>query len=265
VKALTAVLLLLAGCGGGGGGSVSTTPPVPRTTPPQVVYWYTVDEVAKESAAETGSIWATNESQLQAALSVGATSATILVDDILQEDGAETQRLQNKLANLRVLNLLSAFQRVTLFVCDECEQQGFSDAQMERAATKVRSVAAGFSEIPALELEVNYGCANQYVGYQYFDRVGCDRYDRSAVETLGNLQSKAPGKKWRLYSGGSFMVDPMPYIKLALCDQRIDVTYFIRQNTTDRGNTYPGIRGNGMAPAYAAASALARSGAPCSG
>lgn len=261
----------LLGCGGGGN-SPMVVATLPRAFPVQVAYWGAVDANAADEAAETGTIqtmgWGPDgydkhvERQLLSAKSMGATSATLAVDTIMAVDGHESDRVRASLKLLQTRGLLPMVS--ILFVVDEAEQHGFSAADVEGAVQKLRAVASEFPELAGVRYEASYGCANEFVGWQALDIVGCDRYDRSADETLGNLKAKAPGKLYRLYSGGAnpWRADPMPYVNLALCDGSVvGVTYFIRSTTTDRGNTYEGIATNGMAPAYSAASQLARSGA----
>jgi hypothetical protein len=258
----------LAGCGGGG----SPVAVKPRAAPLQVAYYGALDETVPEQVAETGVIWSNGwgpegfdvhlDRQLTIAKQFGAQEAIILVDTILQQDGGEEARVRTILDRLRAKGLL-AWRRFTFFVVDEPEQQGFSAAMLAAATAKLHAIIADYPELAGAQLETNYGCANDFVGAENFDVIDCDRYDRSATETLGNLKAKALGKPVRQFIGGAspWKADPLPYIKLALCDgQVIGMGYFIRFTVTDRGNTYEGINVNGMAPAFAAASQLARTG-----
>lgn len=246
----------LLGCGGGGSSSAVFVPPIiPRVVSLQVQYWGTSDATVKDEAAETGSVfacWGDIANQLRDARSVGATVATVCAGD----DPRATLNV------LRDAGVLAGWQHFYLFIKDEGEQDGWTDATFAAAASGARTALADYPEVTA-RLEVNYGCGNEFIGWRYFDVIGCDRYDRSAQETLGNLKSKAPGKQYRLYAGVSspWQVDPAPYVRLGLCDSSIEgITYFMRYTVTDRGKTYVGSAENGMGPVVAAASGLARAG-----
>jgi hypothetical protein len=260
-KLLACVLagLLVASCGGGGSAGVIST--LPYRAGVQPIYYGNIDRTSTVVASETQAIWTEGWGpdgyethivrQLQAAQALGVSFATTLgVVTVMQVDGQEVERIRGIFTLLRSLGLLTMVK--VLYPVDEPEQQGFSDAMLKAATDKLRLVAAEFPELNGVKIAVIYGCGNTFVGYQHFDRVGCDRYDHSAQDNLDDLIEKAPGKEWMFLIGGvePYKADPRPYLALAMKDTRIvSMVYFIRYDFAAVG-LGRGIESNGLAPLF---------------
>lgn len=254
----------LASCGG-------NAPPAPAPTAPttlragiQPIYFGVVDDTVAATATQTRAVWSNGwgtdqfhvvvRKQLQQAQALGATYAVVDTSTALEDDGGQAVRLRTIFDELRAGGVLSNVR--ALFVCDECEQKGFTAAAMGAAAGATRAVAAEYAELAGVQLMVNYGCGNDFVGWQAMDIVGCDRYDRSAAETHANLRAKAPGKRYALFAPGvePYYADPEPYVNEAQADPDVVVVvFFIAHDNADTGLGV-GILHNRMAAAYCGAS-----------
>jgi hypothetical protein len=260
IYALLLLLFALVACGGGGSAAV---PPVTATRPGVLpIYFGATDDTASEIAAETGTIWTLGwgdnsfithaNRHLLAAQQMGASFGVLGT----QARGPLESRpdLDALFSALRASGTLSMVK--WLFIYDEPEQHGETSASIAAEAARVRGVAAHYPELDGVKILLNFGCANDFVGAESADIIACDRYDRSASETLGNLKAKALGKPLVIFSGGAepWRADPMPYVDAAMRDpQVIAVAYFLRSD-------YPG--GLGIAKTrpkdYCSASATLR-------
>ena len=251
----------LASCGG--------NPPPATPAPPapaiiragiQPVFFGITDATVAPVAQQTRAVWSNGwgselhhvvvRKQLQAAQAQGATFGVVDTSTALEDDGEQDTRLRTLFDELRAGGVL--WLANVLFVCDECEQKGYSAAQMAAAATHVRTVAATYPELASTRLMANYGCGNAFVGWEAMDIVSCDRYDRSAAETRKNLRDKAPGKKYAEISGGAepFLQDPWPFLDEAQADPDfVMLVYFIAHDNAATGLGV-GILNGKLAPAY---------------
>lgn len=249
----------LASCGG-------APPPTPAPPAPanvragiQPVYFGVTDDTVAATTTQTQAVWSNGwgpdgyqaqvRGQLQQAQALGATYGVLAVDTVMQADGGAAARLGAILGDLQRAGVLSLVK--VLFVCDECEQKGYTAAEMAAAAALVRGVAATYPELADMQLMANYGCGNEFPGWQAMDIVSCDRYDRSAAETHGDLRTKAPGKKYGLVDGAvePFLQDPWPFLDEAQADPDVVViVFFIAHDNADTG-LGRGILNNALAGA----------------
>ena len=211
-------------------------------------------------------VWA-NEMQnsLAAGRAAGATTAVLSLWSPVMVFGSDAEtNARNWFTDLAATNALDGFSTIVIYPVDEPEQNkpgqpAVSDQEMLQALQMLRGVIAGIPKLAQAKFGVFYNCnSGSRPGLSSFDWIGCDNYDAgcNAIDQLtdpnGNFQIRSD-QRYMIIPGGAdpWHEDPTCAVQKAQANSRIvAVVPFIWQTVTDQGNTYRGIRENGMRSAY---------------
>jgi hypothetical protein len=256
---------LVASCGGGGGSAgqpyVFTGDGSART---DVLFGYYGENASAvtETSAHANLAWAADfygplEQMAALTQAKGLGMKAVLMIPTYQPDGTPlpASELRFWLQRLATVGLLWDG-IVALYPIDEPQL----DADVIRAQNAVlRSVMAEFPAIAGAKLAVIYACKAGFPGADAYDVIGCDDYDSGAAVVsryYGELQAANPKARTMVVAAGAdpWRLDPHALADTVNADRNVwAMVGFIWQTTTDRGNTFRGIRENGMKPAWCTA------------
>lgn len=249
--------LLLISCGGGGTSGVITPAGTLRT---DLLFGYFAQDSATvlETRPHANLLWTTGDLLDQMAAITQADGRKVVVQMslcLVPVDQGETtahwwlQRLHDAglLANV-----------VAISWCDEPNTARSGSWTSENVASMNAAVRQAMTPFPELHaaLAVVYACNGSWPGFSSFDWIGCDDYDSGcgvltgAYKTL--LSRLANGQRAMVLPGGSdpWRQDPACFLNFAERDSRVvAIVPFIWQTVTD-GQTFRGIRENGMRTLY---------------
>jgi hypothetical protein len=256
------ILLLVAGCGGGGGSRPDPIPqpPVAKRTDVLLGYYWGNAAAASETADHANLYWATfgygepaQVEGIRAAKAAGQRVVLMLWHGMTEE---QVSAFLERLKNLDLLGPVAA-----LYYFDEPDLMDLQESFVVEASAMLRRSLARFPEMKDTKLAVFYACkSGMRPGLHTFDWVGCDDYD-SGCGVLGQATASLRGamtltQRLMIIPGGGspWRQDPACFEDYAHANPVVvAVVPFLWQSVEDRGNTYQGIKENGMADAYRAA------------
>lgn len=265
MKYLAALLLaLLVACGGGGGSVTDQLPSVPPPAPRHdllVGYYGTTPDYVGELATHTNLFWGADfhGGQLEGvglARGFGLKAVVMLGMCQIPLPVAESEarsRLKPYHDGGHLVNV------VGVVWCDEPNtgrSGAWTDAAAQGMHAAVKRAMASYPELNA-KLIVIYQCGS-YPGASNADAVGCDFYNAGSnvwARYYADLEQAAPQAVLVLVNAGAepYKQPPQPMLDYANSHPKVWMAVsFIFQTETD-GNTYKGIRDNGLGPAYCAA------------
>lgn len=149
--------------------------------------------------------------------------AAVLTVDYLVFNGATLSPtaalgLRTLFDQLKAANVLSLVK--VLYLCDEPDGNGFSDATIAAGKAVCQQVAAGYPELAGVQFWVIYGDTGNTPGMASFDAVGKDDYGKGSGAL--NWYSGVPaGKGLILVPGGAdpWRTDPGAFVAYALTNK----------------------------------------------
>lgn len=251
-------LVTLMGCGGGGA-DVSATlanPPATMRTDLNYGYFGTLEAQPEETKDHVNFVLDLNWDGLAKQRLTQHRMKTMLgVEQYVYANGyvQDSEVLRARLLELkneRLLDLVFGF-----YPADEPDLTGMSADSIAKGVAQIRTVAAEFGMQPIIG--TIYSNVENLPAIEVFDIVGFDKYPmKEAIFTNGDytkFKSRVnPNQKIWLVPGGysTYRQDPAPFMNVANNDLQVwGIIPFIWADA----NGVPGIRSNGMAPAYIAA------------
>jgi hypothetical protein len=270
-------LFLAVACGGGGGGGsapvTGTITPAPALRTDLLFGYYGQDATtALETAAHANLYFAAAfygplEQMAGLTHAKGAGYKAVVLHlpgypaGATEAQAAESIRFYLK--RLHDAGLLANV--VALYPIDEPDHErsgNRSDAEVTARNVLIRRVAAEFPELAGVKLAVIYSDSGRRPGIASYDWIGIDNYDIgcSVLARYDELRATLrPDQRLMLVPGGANVgkrprQDPACFESYAHGNaQMVAIVAFIWQTVTDEGNTYLGIRENGMRALYEAA------------
>lgn len=270
MRLVLALCLLLAACGGGGGGgSAPVSGPVSPPPAPRTDLWFayfghnaiSVNETAQHTNLLWAADWAGVSEQIAAlthAKAGGITNAILMVPAYTMDPSAAEGEVRFWLQRLDNLGLLDIV--IALAPIDEPNTPragNRTDAEVTAKNAMLRRVMEEFPRMKDRKLAVIYACNGDWPGIRSYDLIGCDHYDRGCgvlrgyYDELRGLMTQE--QRLILVVGGAspWRQDPACFASYADSTPQVKLLLaFIWQTVTDEGNTYAGIRDNGMRKPY---------------
>ncbi len=144
--------------------------------------------------------------------------------------------------------------------CDEPDLHGLTDSEVKARIIAVHAAMARFDATRGKPIAVFWACSSRArPGIEFVDWLGCDSYGDGCkvleeyYPAFEQLVNREPDRRLVAIAGGAspWRQEPTCFVEKVMRDDRyIALEAFIRQTVTDRGETYMGIRENGMAPLY---------------
>lgn len=158
---------------------------------------------------------------------------------------------------LRAQDVLTYVQLMTPI--DEPNNTAASLDELTKAVYIIRKVADQFQELLGYKLYCIYAADKAFIGQAMFDWIGFDDYDMKSHVLVGKQYkelkaSLRPDQRTIIIPGGAYGQDPVPFVNFAQANPEVAcVLPFLWLD--DQWGTVgaPGIRSNGLRPAYEAA------------
>lgn len=250
-------------CGGGASSPAKPEGPVPgRTTPAMFCYYgmnftAALETVDHANCVEAADFYGPLE-QLATFTQAAGRPVVLYVPACY---GLPVDRVQSEVAfwlqRLAGAGLLRNV--VAVRPCDEPDLKGMSDDEVKARITAVHAAMAMYDETRAKPIAIFYACSSgARPGIDFVDWPGCDSYGDGCkvldeyYPALEQLVNREPDRRLVAIAGGSdpWRQDPGCFVQKVRQDGRyVALLGFAYQTVTD-GQTYVGIRENGMAPAY---------------
>lgn len=264
---LLGAVIFLTGCGGSGGDPTPIVPVVLHTLRPDVLFCYfgLVSEQVREIAAHVNAVhlpdwgdWDTAGADIEArivaqlheAQANGISRAIVCTGFLTFTTNHQYRGTAALMAFRQRLDAAGLLPMVIgLYPLDEPDVSGLSDALVTQAVNETRAAW------PGPKIGVIYG-THGTPGIGAYDWVGMDDYGAGAG-VLQRLPSIRADQRWIVVPGGAdpWKQDPAPFVDFANSHPQVAVFMPFCWFDGYGGTPNAGIRSNGMALRYAAASA----------